>query len=563
MNFAARAPEPGRRMDMISSRLLFPRSARLPAQEQVLLLAILLAGGLAIAHLAGLPPSNEPRPLLNHLLISLGGLLQCSGLLVLLGFSLAALELLKQTITRLQIRRAEARLAWLREVSRSLERTTTPASFRRVLGLLNESQPELRQQALLTAYQQLRLLPELGNCTARQQLVQALLEMPGFAATLAHCPPDADLLYRVTLGAKLGAGTASKRLAPVTSVPLELACWVEQYRYHLGDPEIQISIGYDTGFLPSLCERGRFLAFYLFIATTDLQRFQALLRRPPRDPNAAYGLLIRGDLLEVRFPGQARGHRLDYVFPLPVRLSTPNLAGLFREIQLLNLGLLLGCVADTCRVLAGNQPLPWLDERRLAIAGLWRDFERRLVALLRRYDRYRDPQLIHRLQPGDDYERRIACERYRLEESLYPHYGWVVPLYDPDTRWDRLLLPLRGVEAMMLHQGEVEGRDLTRGAEFIRQVRQLGYQTSTAIAGVLAGELPTVPNLPADPFIDPAEEEATRWYLTQVRQAIARGETSLYELPDPSTFRQALAYYDIGDSVNPAYLRSRSEEVDP
>jgi len=46
---------------------------------------------------------------------------------------------------------------------------------------------------------------------------------------------------------------------------------------------VQISVGYDTGSLPYLRERSRFVALSLFVATTDLQKFQALVRRPPRD----------------------------------------------------------------------------------------------------------------------------------------------------------------------------------------------------------------------------------------------------------------------------------------
>src|SRR5262249_53684298 len=160
-----------------------------------------------------------------------------------------------------------------------------------------------------------------------------------------------------------------------------------------------------------------------------------LVRRPPRDPNAAYGLVIRGDVVEVRYPGQVRGHRLDYVFPLPTRLSTSNLAALFRDLQLINLGLLTACADDAARVLLGGD-VGWLDARRRAVAAHYRAFERRFVALLRRYDRCREPEAIHPLVASDHAERVRAFHLYRLEESLYPQYGWVVPLYDPDTRWD-------------------------------------------------------------------------------------------------------------------------------
>ncbi len=140
---------------------------------------------------------------------------------------------------------------------------------------------------------------------------------------------------------------------------------------------------------------------------------------------------------------------------------------------------------------------------------------------LRRHDRFRDPECIHQLAPVDHAERVRAFQTYRLEECLYPQYSWVVPLYDTDTRWDRLLEPLRAVEGMLLHQGEVEDSDITRGTSFIHHVRQLGYQTVTAIEQVLtATELPVSVGSPLpDPFIDSKEESATRCYLTRVGKA--------------------------------------------
>src|SRR5262249_33608096 len=161
------------------------------------------------------------------------------------------------------------------------------------------------------------------------------------------------------------------------------------------------------------------------------------------------------------------------------------------------------------------------------------------VALLRTFDDARDPARIHPLHSGDHAERLHALRTYRLEECLYPHYSWVVPLYEPDTRWDRLLAPLRAVEAMMLHQGEVEGRDATRGQDFIGRVRKLGDEAGRAIEVALAGGALPTRSIPLDPFIDPAHECATKHYLARVSNAIAHGETWLENVPAPAIFRQA------------------------
>lgn len=531
-------------------------------EHAIMMVLIVVVCLTALRLVAGSQPPDT-RPLWDRILASVLGVLQCFGMVLGVSVVLASVEVIKQTAARYQAWRIGIKLAHLESLATRVQARATPGEWTAVLRCLQDSNDGIRHRALSTSFMLLRAAPALATGSTRTLLEQALLQLPGFARTLADTPLDADLRERVTLGAKLGAGTTEKRLAPVTSSPDELARWVEACRGHGPNPEIQVSIGYDTGPLPSLVDRGRFLALYLFVSTTDLSRFQGLLHRPPRDPNAAYGLLIRGDVVEVRYPGQCRGHRLDYVFPLPTRLSTANLAGLFREIQLLSLGLLAATAADAARVLLGGDLPPWIDARRAGIARIWRGFERRLVALLRRHDRYREPQHLHRLIATDDLERLQAFEQYRLEECLYPHYSWVVPLYDPDTRWDRLLAPLRGIEGMLLHQGEVEGRDVPRGTDFIHQLRRLGYRTASAIEAALAENSPRHSDapLPPDPFIDPAEEEATQHYLRRVNQAIARGETTLEEVPDPTTFRQALAYYDITEQ-SAARIENPLPEVD-
>jgi hypothetical protein len=51
--------------------------------------------------------------------------------------------------------------------------------------------------------------------------------------------------------------------------------------------------------------------------------------------------------------------------------------------------------------------------------------------------------------------------------------------------------------------------------------------------------------VPPDPFLDAADEEATTHYLRRVGEAIARGEATVEDLPDPNTFRKAAAYYRV------------------
>jgi hypothetical protein len=556
------------------------------SHDFILMLLMMIVVCYAVARLVIPEQGNEARPLWERLMSSLVALLQCSGLLIGVTLLILSLEMIKQTALRYHHRRVESRKGRLQPLLRDARGRATPANLALALRLLHDPDADVRRRAFAAIFALLRARPELlrdfgaerhlswkrfrvslpGRPRQRGPSVRverALLAEPGFARTLGDTPLDAPLLERVTLGAKLGAGTADKRLAPPTSAAQDLARWVEDHRRDQDNLEVQVSVGYDTGALPFLGERGRFIALYLFIATTDLKRFQALVRRPPRDPNAAFGLLIRGDVVEVRFPGQARGHRLDYVFPLPARLSEVNLAGLFRDIQLLNLGLLIACVEDSCKVLLPGSLPTWLDARRRTLAAQYRLFERRLVRLLRRHDAHRDPSFIHPLVPSDHEERVRAFGLYRLEECLYPQYGWVVPLYDPDTRWDRLLPPLRAIEGMLLHQGASEDDEHTRGAAFIHEVRRLGYDTARVLEETLGpGELPAVPVLPPDPFLDPAEEDANRHYLSRVNEAIARGLAWPEDVPDPVTFRQASAYYGVATEPQPEPPRQLLPEID-
>jgi hypothetical protein len=445
----------------------------------------------------------------------------------------------------------EKKLARLRQLVLEGATRSTPAHLRQAVRLLGSRDDSVRQQALYTVACLLRGNPELAAAaaTSRPLIEQALQDQLGFARALREGARKASLPALVTLGGKVGAGTAEKRISPATSDPEILAGWLFSQRDESAPQEVQVSIGYDTGPLPAQLERGKFLALYLFIASTDLKRFQALTHKPPRDPNAAFGLLIRGDRVEVLYPGQASGKRLDYVFTLPSHLSEKNLAEFLRQLQLLNCGMLLASVEESLRAFFPGEAPPGFDERARAVAHVYRGFERRFVALLRQHDAYRDPERIFRLDAADHRERQAAFRDHHLESCLYPHYPWVVPLYGEDTSWERLLPALRAVEAMLLHQGSVEDRPATRGLAFIQSVRLLGYRTAQAIEETLADPSPAAPTtLLLDPFIDPDNEADTTRYLRAMTKAIQEGQISLDALPDATTFRNASAYYGIAEA---------------
>jgi hypothetical protein len=449
--------------------------------------------------------------------------------------------------------RTARRLLRLRQLSQGQPGPAVVRHLRFTVALLKDRDEQVRQQAFKTAACLLRNNPHVLAAGWRSTLDKALLEHVSFVRAVREAGQTTPLPALVTLGGKLGAGTAEKRISPATSDPAVLATWLEheqrRCRLPAGVSEVQVSIGYDTGPLPCQEERGKFLALFLFITSTDLKRFQALTRRPARDPNAAFGLLIRGDRVEVLYPGQCSGRRLDYVFPYPSQMTAGSLTEFLRQFQFLNLGMLLASAEESHRACFPSEPAIWLDDRMRCVAQAYRRFERQLVAWLRRHDAHRDPEMIYALDATDHRERQEGFRQFRLEECLYPQCQWVVPLYAEDGGWDRLLPLLRVVEGMMLHQGPVEGETLTRGASFIRGLRLLGYRTATAIEEVLSGpESTPTGHVLLDPFIDAESEAATRHYLRTMARGIHNGQLTAEALPDAATFRSASAYYRVEEA---------------
>ncbi|MBI3999724.1 MAG: HEAT repeat domain-containing protein, partial [Candidatus Omnitrophica bacterium] len=430
------------------------------------------------------------------------------------------------------------------------------------LNLFRSQNQPLREAALITLSLFLSVNPNLRSFLLpyKNEIGEALTDHLGFPKAVQAKEADTPFTELITLGAKIGAGTGEKKIAPPDSDPSRLAQWIHQHRNGDKIQELQVSIGFDTSMLPSEEHRGKFIALFLFIAGTYLKDFQALVSNPKRDSGAAHSLLIRGDEVVVKLPGQAKGRRLDYIFNLSSEMTEKSLSEYLRQIQLFNLGLLLAAAEESYQLFFPDLTPPWMDPRTRALAEEYRRFERELVKLLRAYDRYLDPSLIRLIsgEPEDHRQRQEVFRKYRLEEALYPASRWLEELYSQTNfLWQRLLPVLLGIEGMMLNlratdevvvspkTGEAERRSI--GSKFIREVRALGYQTMEKMEALLSeGPLPKIPvKIQRDPFIDPQNEEATRSYLQKMADQMAQGGLSPAELPDPETFFKALAYYQI------------------
>ncbi len=383
----------------------------------------------------------------------------------------------------------------------------------------------------------------------------------GFSESVLKAGDKTSLIDFVTLGAKIGAGTSEKKIALATSDPTELAKWITANKSTEGSNELQVSIGYDTGILPSQEERGKFISTFLFIATTYLNQFQGLQSQPKRDPRAAYGMLIRGQVVQTKHPGQKNNKRLDYIFNLSNEMTERSLTEHLRQIQLLNLGLLLASAEDSFQRFFPGQNPSWMDQKMKNIAETYRIFESRLVSLLREHNQYRDPGKIYKLKKESDEERISAFQKHLLEEALYPTYHWLVPLSSQDDQWEKLTPLLRTIESMMLHIGASEKvasnpqtdqeERFTRGENFIRQVRNLGYQTMEEMERILRGDLPEK-EAPSsrDPFIDSAKyPELTLNYLQHMVDALQDHQISLDHLSHPEVFQAAVQYYGVTPST--------------
>jgi len=446
--------------------------------------------------------------------------------------------------------RAKRRRHLLKQVEdriRAGKTQTALKDFRQVQKLLADLDSQVSANALETLAQLVQVYPELRESLepSRALIEKLMLPQLGFLTAVKN-RGYAPLAKLVTLGGKVGAGSGYKRIAPATTEPEMLAAWIVKHRTLAKSREVQVSVGYDTGTFPAQEQRGKFIALFLFIASTELKAFQALTYCPRRDPGAAYGLLIRGLVVQAKYSGQTEGKRLDYIFTLSPEMSESNLSVLLRQIQLLNLGMLLATAEDAHAVFfTGTRPAS-LDDSMSRLAEVYRNFERRFLRLLRTYDDHRQQAFVHPLDPKDHRERVAAFAKHRLEASLYPQYQWLIPLFSDDRKWDQLLPALRGLEGMMLHQGPVEDSTLTRGNQFIRDVRNLGFDVMHEIEEVLLGGGPPLPDkVRRDPFIDAQHEAATWDYLRKVGEALVEKRVSVNHLPDPDTFFKAAAYYGL------------------
>ena len=441
---------------------------------------------------------------------------------------------------------ASARLRKLTQIEKRVGIKSAPQGtkdLQSLLTFLKSSDDNLTASAFGSIAAVVQTQPSLQVLLKSQRLLieATMLRHFGFAEALRSqqvtgMPVAVDEL--VTLGAKVGAGTGGKQISPVTSDSARLASWIISNRGPRSR-ELQVSVGYDLGLFPAQRQRSKFIALYLYIATTDLQNFQSLLPRPRRDHGAAYGMLIRGEVVEVLFPGQSSGRRMDYIFSIHPHLPEDRLRTVVRQIQMLNLGLMLAALLDTYQAFFPGELPPWFTPQQHGMAECYRQFEHGLVRLLREYDHHRHADLIHPLDVEDHQQRRQAFSTFRLEECLYPHREWLAPLYGDNLHWDHLLPALRVVEGMLLHQGAVSGKEVTRGNQFIRDTRLLGYETVEQLEAILSQQpWSAPPPLSRDPFLDEDNPQATKLYLADIMHRLQKEELHSKSLMDVALFQR-------------------------
>ena len=270
---------------------------------------------------------------------------------------------------------------------------------------------------------------------------------------------------------------------------LSAAALADQIKFHVREgeedrySELQVAVAGHSS------QRARYIALALFIATTDYDYFRSLIEAPSRDVGSPKGILIKGetvqeDLARTETPGE----RLDYLIPFPQGkwAKREQVEALIRNVHHLSFGLYL---ADTLQVRRLNA----LSPVETAIANRYIEFERRLVRILRRYDRFRNTADVYSVPDQWDENRgRVeALEAFRLEEALYPQRNWVVDLakYNggEDDHWNELLPYLRRVEATLLTRTLF--RENAVGENFVSEVRDLVSETSDEIEALWEGRL--------------------------------------------------------------------------
>ena len=108
-------------------------------QEHMMVLAIVIVVCLAAIRVLSPEQPADARPLWDRVLTSFLGLVQCFGLVVIISFVLASVEVMKQTVARYQSRRVETKLAQLEPILRDARPHATPQNLTRVLRELRET----------------------------------------------------------------------------------------------------------------------------------------------------------------------------------------------------------------------------------------------------------------------------------------------------------------------------------------------------------------------------------------------------------------------------------------
>lgn len=338
----------------------------------------------------------------------------------------------------------------------------------------------------------------------REAAAQALANSPYWPGSIifSSLNNSRQLLSFVTLGAKIYPGQGREKHCFQPTVDSQaLASQIKARLIKAG--EIQISVGFDTGF-NKYQHRAKFIALALFIISVNLDHFTTFKDVPKRDHGASYGLVIRGAEVKALNEINIARHRIDYLFHVSPEISQGNLAQLIYFLQYLNLGLLLTTAY-------WKYPQPERSSLNVTpvhstIISLYENFEAELVQILRKFNSLLNPEAIYEIPGQEKYNlARKESLKYLLEECLYPDKEWLNDLYAIDNSWSRLLPYLRKIEAVILQREADEG-NVPLGNKFIREVQRLVVDKATDIRLVLEGKKICSEFLPPDqerePFID-------------------------------------------------------------
>ncbi len=468
---------------------------------------------------------------------------------------------------RSEIRSVTEELEELRAAVRTSESFASEVNLKLVLNQLQHKETAVRQLALAVVADFISINSSLKNLKSYQenagQIKKGLVNQLPFIKTVLRETPAIALRDLVALDVTLYTPEGKKESEFASSSTTYLVDEIiKTKKSQRSNANIQVSLEYDTGTLPSQIERGRFISLYLYlenrILRPDFYRMDPVTKEGKEKYD--HGNIFRRNEGRLSYLFRLASAVIQTEETLKKKKLKGRLEHKLNKIQLLNLGMLLASAEDSYRIFF-TEEIPFWGKGDPAIRNLaqvYRAFERQFVRLLREYNHYRNPESVEDIiGPVAYHEERIqALDKYLLEEILFPTHSWLIPEVGQIDPLNQLLPFFRRLEGAELNTDEgknpVLGNALSVGEEFIHRMEEIGDEFYIAAIQVLSNNPLTHSELNQDflnsygdagaqwdPLMDETvHKDYTRHYVDSVKEALKLKRLSFAELSVSDLFKK-------------------------